>query len=107
MDYVALKAELWDKIMGEVMKKMGVLQGVQTEAGSIPTVVGRKSSCSSTPDSEPICPVMLEDLDPIALLDEPTACALVSHLGGIQIEVARGHYIHMWTYMTSKYFLGM
>ena len=40
VDYVALKAELRDEIMGKVMKKMGVLQGVQTEAGSIPTVVG-------------------------------------------------------------------
>ena len=33
---------------------------------------------------------MLEDPDPTALIDEPTACALVIHPKGIKIEVARG-----------------
>lgn len=87
VDYDALKAELRVEIMDELMKKIVLLQGGQTEPGDIPsTGGGRKSSCPSAPDR-----LMLENTaDPIALLDETTACALFIHLGGTQIEVARG-----------------
>ncbi|KAG0520251.1 hypothetical protein BDA96_08G057800, partial [Sorghum bicolor] len=86
VDYDALKAAIRVEIMDE-LKKIGLLQGGQTEPGYIPSTGGARNP--SAPD-RPGPVIMDNTVDPIALVDEATPCALLIHFGGTQFEVARG-----------------